>query len=81
MIMFKLYIRSTCPFCIKVLEFINENNVEFEKKDIADADNNAELLELGGKSQVPFLVDEENGVSMYESADIIEYIQKNYIKN
>ena len=32
-----------------------------------------ELVEMGGKQQVPFLVDEEQGIFMYESDDIISY--------
>jgi glutathione S-transferase len=36
----------------------------------------AELLEKGGQSQVPFLVDTERGVSMYESSDIIDYLRE-----
>ena len=35
-----------------------------------------ELMEKGGKRQVPFLVDEENGVSMYESDDICRYLEE-----
>lgn len=37
-----------------------------------------ELLAKGGKLQVPFLVDEAHGVAMYESLDIIGYLQKTY---
>lgn len=36
-----------------------------------------EVERLGGKLQVPFLVDTEAGISMYESDDIINYVQKN----
>ena len=35
-------------------------------------------MEKGGKRQVPFLVDDERGVSMYESADIIAYVKEHY---
>ncbi len=37
-----------------------------------------ELINRGGKRQVPYLVDEDTGTEMYESDDIIEYLQKNY---
>ncbi len=40
-----------------------------------------EVLELGGKAQVPFLVDEERGLQLYESADIIEYARKRFAKD
>jgi glutathione S-transferase len=33
---------------------------------------------LGGKRQFPFLVDPNTGESMYESADIIEYLYRRY---
>ena len=36
----------------------------------------AELLEKGGQAQVPFLVDSERDVSMYESSDIIDYMRE-----
>ena len=34
----------------------------------------ARAVELGGKSRFPFLVDPNTGRSMYESADIIQYL-------
>ena len=41
--------------------------------DVAEPENLSSLLKLGGKAQIPFLDDPQNGVSMYESDDIIEY--------
>ncbi|MBO6087624.1 glutathione S-transferase N-terminal domain-containing protein, partial [bacterium] len=32
------------------------------------------LMEIGGKDQVPFMV--EDNISMYESNDIVEYLKK-----
>jgi glutathione S-transferase len=40
-----------------------------------------ELVRLGGKQQVPFLVDEEAGVNMYESSDIIAYARGRFTQN
>jgi glutathione S-transferase len=40
-----------------------------------------ELLQRGGKSQFPYLVDEEAGVEMYESGDIVAYLAKKYGKD
>ena len=37
-----------------------------------------ELTELGGRDQIPFLVDHQRGVSMYESDAIVEYFEENY---
>ena len=32
----------------------------------------------GGEDQIPYLVDTERGVTMYESDDIVEYLDKHY---
>ncbi|MGM0557053.1 MAG: glutathione S-transferase N-terminal domain-containing protein [Myxococcota bacterium] len=37
-----------------------------------------ELIELGGTAQVPFLVDPNTGTQMYESADIVDYLEETY---
>ena len=72
--MYKLYYRPECPFCQKVLSFIKESGMEVELKDIAEESNLNELMEKGGKKQVPFLVDEGKDTSMYESDDVINYL-------
>jgi len=72
--MYKLYYRPECPFCQKVLNFIEEKGIEVNLLDINEESNQQELMEKGGRQQVPFLVDETNDMSMYESDDIIEYI-------
>jgi glutathione S-transferase len=52
-------------------------NIELDLRDITESDEIlAELVEKGGQQQVPFLVDTENGVSMYESNDIIDYLRE-----
>lgn len=53
--------------------------VTFDLKDIeGDEELTAELIAKGGKKQVPYLVDTEKDVAMYESNDIIEHIRDNY---
>ena len=37
-----------------------------------------DIITKGGKMQVPFLVDTNNGTQMYESGDIIEYVTNTY---
>ena len=52
--------------------------VEFDLKDIEDDAIAAELVEKAGKRQVPYLVDTDKDVAMFESGDIIDYIRDNY---
>jgi glutaredoxin 3 len=74
--MFTLYYKPTCPFCQRVMQMAENFNVELELKDVSESEEAmAELLEKGGKQTVPFLVDTERGVSMYESSDIIDYLR------
>ena len=53
--MLDLYISETCPYCQKVMEFFEKNNINFTKKDVAEPENLSSLLKLGGKAQIPFL--------------------------
>ena len=58
------------------MDFFEANNIEYTKRDIAEPANIKILLEKGGKSQVPFLIDSEHGMSLYESEDIIDYVKR-----
>ena len=72
--MLLLYKMEGCPYCEKVLKHLEEKGLEFRALDISDPVNLDELLHLGEKEQVPFLVDTEHNAKMYESDDIIQYV-------
>ncbi|WP_044567100.1 MULTISPECIES: glutathione S-transferase N-terminal domain-containing protein [Anaerococcus] len=79
---FELYFKPDCPYCLKVLNFFRENDIEkFPSYNIEDAtcgdENKKKLEEVGGKVQVPCLV--IDGKAMYESDDIIEYAKENLL--
>ncbi len=73
----KLYYMPGCPFCEKVIRFINDNNLDnIELKDITSSTAaKKELIENGGKEQVPCLF--IDGSPMYESDDIIDWLKEN----
>lgn len=73
--MLDLYILESCPYCKKVLAFLEEHNMKFNLIDIKNKTNEDSLIKLGGKRQVPFLVDNDRNIQMYESADIVEYLK------
>lgn len=77
--MLELFILETCPYCHRVMDFLNEKEIEYKKIDISFPPNEQLLINLGGKRQVPFLVDKDNNTMMYESSDIIDYLAKNKI--
>lgn len=73
--MLTLYVKTGCPFCRKVLDTGDELGISFEEKNIADDTVAAELVARGGKRQVPYLVDSDRDIEMYESDDIIAYLR------
>lgn len=76
--MLTLYVKTGCPFCAKVLRKVDELGLEVEKKNIADDAVAAELIERGGKRQVPYLVDGEQNVEIYESNSIVAYLDEHH---
>lgn len=71
-----LFYKPTCPFCQKVLAYLDERNIDIEKRDILqDQQALEELINVGGKKQVPCLFIDDK--PLYESNDIISYIAKN----
>ena len=73
--MLDLYILENCHYCKKVLAFLEEHKIKFNPITIEDKKNEETLIKLGGKRQVPFLVDNDRNIQMYESNDIVEYLQ------
>ena len=77
--MFDLYVLDSCPYCQKVMKFFKDNNIAFHKFDTSNNDNALRLLSLGGKDQVPYLYNSESKSGLYESDDIIKYLE-NFLK-
>lgn len=73
--MLELFILETCPYCKKVMEYMDENKISYKKFDISNKDSEDALVKIGGKRQVPFLIDNDRNIQMYESSDIIEYVK------
>lgn len=72
----KLFMKPTCPYCIKVMNFMSENNITIPLRDIVADESAAEtLVTVGGKRQVPCLF--IDGKPLYESGDIIEWLRDN----
>ena len=75
----ELYIKKTCPYCIKVLDYMDRNGIEVMIKDASIAENQEFLLENGKKKQVPCLFIDDK--PLYESDDIIQYLEAHGSKN
>lgn len=76
----KLYEFEGCPFCRKVREAIVWLDLDPVVYPCPQGGKRFRefVQETGGKAQFPYLIDENTGVKMYESDDIIEYLYENY---
>lgn len=70
-----LYILPTCPYCHRVLDFLEQENITLEIKDISQDQTAKETMKaLTGKTQVPCLQIDDS--AMLESLDIIEKLKQ-----
>ena len=77
--MLQLYTSDYCQYCKKVEAHMKELGIEYERMNVGENPSYREaVIHRGGKMQIPFLVDEEKGAAMYESDDIIAYLDKTY---
>ena len=72
----ELFMKPTCPYCIKVMSFMEENGITVPLRNIESyEDAEKTLVTVGGKRQVPCLF--IDGRPLYESGDIIEWPRAN----
>ena len=58
-----LYIKPGCPFCSKVMLFMEENGIEMKILDSTEPENSQALLDMNGTTP------------MLESDDIVQYLE------
>lgn len=86
--MLELYQAEGCPFSKKVRQKLTELGVSYvvhnprlpgeEGGDVLNQETYDELFELGGEDQIPFLVDTSRKKRVYESDEIVEYLEEVY---
>ena len=73
--MLKLIVAMPCPFCVMVVNYINDHNLDIEVEDTKwNQERHLELKAAYGKTQVPLLL--IDGSPLYESRDIINYLEE-----
>lgn len=71
-----LYKFDSCPFCVRVMDVIDDQNIKVVYKDIMmEPDSLSQLIADTGKRTVPCLY--IDGKPMFESADIINWLTQN----
>lgn len=78
-----LYQYKACPFCVKVRRAMKRQGLDIEVRDVKrSAAAKSELLAGGGTLKVPCLrINQGEQVSqwIYESQDIIGYLEKQFV--
>jgi glutaredoxin len=78
----KLYQFAQCPFCVKTRRTIRRLGLNIELRDArGDAQWRSELIQQGGRHQVPclrLLQDDGSSRWLYESKEIIRYLERHY---
>ncbi len=76
----QLFMYDDCPYCVKVTNFLQHHNLmdKVVYIDAGVAENRELLRSISKRTQAPYLVDIDAGVSMPESLDIIAYLTKKF---
>lgn len=76
----ELYEFEACPYCRVVREALTELDLDVLIRPCPKGGSRyrSRARELGGKAQFPFLVDPNTGETLYESAEIVRYLYRQY---
>lgn len=67
-----LYYKPTCPFCHKVLAFMEQEGIGMPLRNTLEPGVKDDLIRMAGKGQVPCLFVDDK--PMFESDDIIRFL-------
>jgi glutaredoxin len=71
-----LYALDGCPFCEKVSDALDEHGIDYDTEWVeALHSQRNEVKRVSGQRGVPVIVDDERGVTMSESDNILEFVE------
>jgi glutathione S-transferase len=74
-----LYRLQACPFCERVVRVLDELDLAYESRFVEPMHSDRNVVKrISGKRTVPAVVDDETGVTMSESANIVDYLRNTY---
>ena len=74
-----LYRLQACPFCERVVRTLDEFELSYRSRFVEPMHGDRNVVKrVSGKRTVPAIVDENTGVTMSESANIVEYLANTY---
>lgn len=74
-----LYRLQACPYCERVVRKLQEYDLDYRSRFVEPMHSDRDVVKrISGKRSVPAIVDENTGVTMSESANIVDYLEKTY---
>jgi glutathione S-transferase len=74
-----LYRLQACPYCERVVRTLDEYDLDYRSRFVEPMHGDRNVVKrISGKRTVPAIVDERTGVTMSESANIVDYLTKTY---
>ncbi|MFB6166495.1 MAG: glutathione S-transferase N-terminal domain-containing protein [Haloarculaceae archaeon] len=74
-----LYRLQACPFCERVVRALEDLGLAYRSRFVEPMHSERDVVKrISGKRTVPAIVDETTGVTMSESANIVEYLEATY---
>jgi glutathione S-transferase len=70
---------QACPFCERVVVKLDELGLDYRSRFVEPMHSDRDVVKrIAGTRTVPVIVDERTGVTMAESANIVEYLDRTY---
>jgi len=74
-----LYRLQACPFCERVVNRLDELGLDYQSRFVEPMHSDRDAVKrIVGARTVPAIVDDETGVAMAESANIVDYLDATY---
>jgi glutathione S-transferase len=74
-----LYRLHGCPYCERVVRLLDRYGLSYRSTFVAGEHSRRNAVKrVAGTRSVPVLVDADRGVTMAESANIVEYLERTY---
>ena len=74
-----LYRLQACPFCERVVRKLRASGLAYRSRFVEPMHSERDVVKrISGKRTVPAIVDENTGVTMSESANIVDYLERTY---
>lgn len=74
-----LYRLQACPYCERVVTVLSDLDLEYQSRFVEPMHSDRDVVKrLTGVRTVPVIVDGNTGITMAESANIVDYLERTY---